>query len=65
MMDPRIRNAFQVVIFALLYIILFLMLMPPLLKLLDSPAGKILYGVLVAGAVLVALRLRLLFRQLF
>lgn len=63
-MDPRIKHSFQNLIFAVLYLILFLILMPPLIKLLDERVGRVLYGVLVAGAVLVALRLRFLSRHL-
>ncbi len=37
--------------------------MPPLIRLLDDLWGKILYGVLVAGAVAVAFRLRALSRR--
>ncbi|HRY29268.1 MAG TPA: hypothetical protein P5079_04435 [Elusimicrobiota bacterium] len=62
-MEQQTRKAFQEIIFALLYIILFLVLMPPLIRLLDDLWGKILYGVLVAGAVAVAFRLRALSRR--
>lgn len=43
-----------------MYVILFLILLPPVIKLLDERAGKILYGLLVTGAVGVAFRLRFL-----
>jgi len=62
-LEQQTRKAFQEIIFALLYIILFLVLMPPLIRLLDDLWGKILYGVLVAGAVAVAFRLRALSRR--
>ena len=63
-MDPKTKSILQTLIFAVLYLILFIILLPPLIKLMDEKLGKILYGVLVAGAVLVALRLRLLSRHL-
>ena len=59
-MEPTVKKAFQAVIFALMYLILFAILLPPVIKLLDQPMGKVLYGVLVAGAVGVAFRLRFL-----
>jgi F0F1-type ATP synthase membrane subunit b/b' len=59
-LDPTIKKAFQAVIFALMYVILFLILLPPVINLLDERAGKVLYGLLVAGAVGVAFRLRFL-----
>ncbi len=62
-MDPKNKAFQQTVVFSLLYVILFLVLLPPLIKLLDGRAGKILYGVLTAGAVAVALRLRFLSRH--
>ena len=64
MLDPITKNGFNIVIFSLLYIILFLILIPPLIKMLDDVWGKIFYGVLVAGAVVVAFRLRSLSRNL-
>jgi len=63
-MDPKIKSAFETLIFSLLFLILFVILIPPLIKLLDIRQGKILYGVLVAGAVAVAFRLRSLGRRL-
>jgi hypothetical protein len=59
-LEPTIKKAFQAVIFALMYLILFAILLPPVIKLLDQRMGKVLYGVLVAGAVGVAFRLRFL-----
>ena len=63
-MDQNVKSLLHSLIFALLYVILFLILIPPLIKLLDEKMGKILYGILVAGAVGVALRLRFLSRHL-
>jgi hypothetical protein len=54
----------QSLITAVLYLTLFVTLIPPLLRILDTPNGKALYGVLLVGAVLVALRLRHLSRRL-
>jgi len=62
-LDREIKQAFQVIIFSLLFILLFLILMPPLMGFIQERWGKILYGVLVAGAFFVALRLRLLARK--
>ena len=64
MVDPKVKSGFHAVIFSLLYVILFVILIPPLIKVLDERQGKILYGALVAGAVLVALRLRFLARHM-
>lgn len=63
-MDPKTKTLLQSLIFSLMYALLFLILAPPLIKLMDQRAGKVLYGLLVAGAVGVALRLRFLSRDL-
>jgi hypothetical protein len=63
-LDPEIKSSFQAVIVAVLYVMLFVILIPPLIQLLDERWGKVLYGVLVAGAVIVAFRLRFLSRHL-
>jgi hypothetical protein len=62
-LDPTIRTVLQNLIFAVLYLILFVILLPSLIRLLDQTAGKIAYGVLVAGGVGLALRLRQLSRR--
>lgn len=61
-MDDIPKSALQAVVFALLFILLFLILLPFVVKSLDEPSGRILYGVLSLGALLVAFRLRALFR---
>jgi hypothetical protein len=63
--DPQTKSAFQAVIFSILFVLLFLILLPAVVKLLDETWGRVLYGVLVLGAVGVAFRLRLLAKRLF
>lgn len=63
-MDPNVRTVLQTLIFAVLYLILFIILLPSLIRLLDQTTGKIAYGVLVAGGVGVALRLRQLSQRI-
>ena len=63
-MDPKVKTCLQALIFSFMYAILFLVLLPVLLKIMDQQNGKILYGVLVAGGLAVALRLRFLSRRL-
>jgi hypothetical protein len=63
-MDPRIKSALTTLTFAVLYLILFVALLPALLKILDQRPGRVLYGVLVGGAVVLALRLRTVSRRL-
>lgn len=63
MSDWLIKKTVQTIIFVLLYIILFVILLPPLLKMMDQPMGKILYGVMVVGAIGIAVRLRFLFKN--
>jgi hypothetical protein len=62
-MEPQPRKLLQTLVFAVLYAFLFLILMPPLLRVMDQSWGKALYGVLVAGAVAIAFRLRALLRE--
>ena len=59
-MDPRVKKSLQAMFISLLYIILFLLLMPALLKVMDQTWGKLLYALLALGAVAVAFRLRAL-----
>lgn len=65
-MDPlsTLKPVIQTLVFAVLFLILFVLILPPLLPLLGQTAGKTLYGLFVAGAVAVALRLRHLARRL-
>jgi hypothetical protein len=63
--DPQTKSAFQAVIFSILFVLLFLILLPAVVRLLDETWGRVLYGVLVLGAVGVAFRLRLLAKRLF
>lgn len=63
-MDPQTRSALQTIVFSLLFVLLFLILLPAVVKLLGETWGKILYGVLVAGALGVAFRLRLLSQRI-
>jgi hypothetical protein len=62
--DADAKSCFHSIIFSILYVLLFVILIPPLIKVLDETWGKLLYGVLVAGAVIVAFRLRFLARHL-
>ena len=63
-MDPKVRSALQSLIFAVFYLMLFVILMPALIKLLDVTAGKTLYFILVLGGLFVAFRLRYLLGKL-
>lgn len=63
-MDAQVRSVLQSLIFAVLYLLLFVIALPYLLRVLDQPTGKIAFGVLVAGGVGVAIRLRQLSRRL-
>ncbi len=63
MVDPEQKNAIQTLAFALLYVLFFLILLPPLMRFMDEPWGKALYGGLVVGAVGLAFRLRSLGRR--
>jgi hypothetical protein len=63
-LDPIVKSLLHTLVFAVLYVILFVILLPSLLRILERPAGQTLYGLLVAGGVLLALRLRQLSRQL-
>ena len=65
-MEPKndVKDALHALIFAVMFVMLFVILLPVLVKTMDGRAGKILYGVLTAGAVGLALRLRSLARKL-
>jgi hypothetical protein len=65
-MEPRddVKSALNTLIFSVMFLLLFCLLLPVLVKVLDQTAGKALYGVLAAGAVWVAVRLRALSRRM-
>lgn len=50
-------------IVAFLYVFLFVLLMPVLIKAMEEGWGRIVYGVLAAIGLLLAFRLRFLFRK--
>lgn len=58
--NPNAKRLLQTLVLAVLFLLLFVILLPPLLTLLHETVGKVLYGILVAGAVALALRLRVL-----
>jgi hypothetical protein len=62
-LDPETKRSLQAVIFCLMYVILFLILLPPLIRRLDDWVGKTLYTVLSVGAIALALRLRYLSKK--
>lgn len=62
-MDPTIRTVLHTLIFSVLYLLFFVIVLPSLLRLLDQTSGKIIFGVLVGGGVILAIRLRQLSRQ--
>ena len=57
-MDPTVKTVLHTLIFSVLYLLLFVIVLPSLLRILDHASGKILFGVLVFGAVGLAIRLR-------
>lgn len=63
-MDTKIKPLLQALVVAVLYLILFVIITPTLLKVLDKPFGKVVYGILVLGGVGVAVRLRHLAHRL-
>ncbi|MGQ0645513.1 MAG: hypothetical protein ACT4O3_08485 [Elusimicrobiota bacterium] len=62
-MDPETKRAVHSLIFAVLYLLLFVILLPPLIRVLDQTWGRVLYGAMVAGGVAVAFRLRHIARK--
>ncbi|MBK8870556.1 MAG: hypothetical protein KBD85_05420 [Elusimicrobia bacterium] len=63
-MDAKIKPLLHALAVAVLYLVLFAIVTPPLLKVLDKPFGKVVYGILVLGGVGVAVRLRHLLHRL-
>ena len=63
-MEPRSKHLLHALVVAVLYLVLFVIAMPALLKALDKTVGKIIYGILVVGGVGVAVRLRQLLHRL-
>lgn len=62
-MDPTVKTVLHTLIIAVLYLLFFVIVLPSILRLLDQTSGKIIYGVLVGGGVLLAIRLRQLSRM--
>jgi phosphoglycerol transferase MdoB-like AlkP superfamily enzyme len=65
-LEPRddVKEVLHSLIFAVMFGLLFLILLPLVVKLIDERTGKILYGALAAGAVGVAIRLRFVARKI-
>lgn len=59
-----IKILLHTLVITVLYVIFFIILIPPLIAVLPLPWGKVLYGVLVAIAVGLSFRLRLLSQKL-
>ncbi len=57
-MDPIVKKVLHTLIFSILYLLLFVIVLPPLLRVMDQLPGKIGFGVLVGGGVILAIRLR-------
>jgi hypothetical protein len=62
--NNEVKEALNALIFAVMFLTLFVILLPVAVKLMDGRAGKALYGVLTVGAVAVAFRLRAVARRM-
>lgn len=62
-MDPTVRTVLHTLIFSVLYLLFFVIVLPSLLRVLDQSSGKIVFGALVFGGVVLAIRLRHLSRR--
>ena len=57
-MDPHVKSLLHTLVFAVLFLILAVIVLPVTIKTLDRPVGQSIYGVMVVVGVLLALRLR-------
>lgn len=62
-MDPTVRTVLHTLIFSVLYLLFFVIVLPSVLRLLDQSSGKMVFGGLVSGGVILAIRLRQLSRR--
>jgi hypothetical protein len=65
-LDPRdpLKDAVHSLIAVVMFLTLFVLVLPVLIKTLDGPAGKAVYGVFAAVAVAAAFRLRQIARRM-
>ena len=63
-MDPTVRTTLHTLIISVLYLLFFVIVLPSILRVMDQTSGKIVFGVLVGGGVILAIRLRQLSRLL-
>ncbi|TXH26015.1 MAG: hypothetical protein E6Q99_05190 [Elusimicrobia bacterium] len=63
-MDPNVKALLHTLVAAVMYLLLFLIVLPPLMEILGRPAGRALYGLLVVGGVAFGFRLRTLAKKL-
>lgn len=65
-MEPRdpIKDAVHSLIAVVMFLMLFVLVLPVLIKTLDGAAGKAVYGVFAFGAVAAAFRLRQIARRM-
>lgn len=63
-MDPNVKSLLHTLAATAMYLLLFLIVLPPLMEVLGRPTGRVLYGLLVAGGVAFGFRLRALAKKL-
>ena len=65
-MDPRdpLKDAVHSLIAVVMFLTLFVLVLPVLIKTLEGTAGKAVYGVFSLGAVIAAIRLRQIARRM-
>lgn len=65
-MEPKsdVKDVLHTLVFAVMFLTLFVILLPVLIRAMDGAAGKAAYGVLTAGAAAVAWRLRAVVRRM-
>jgi hypothetical protein len=63
-LEPHLKSLLNTLVATAMYLLLFLIVLPPLIELLERPLGRVLYGALVAGGVAFGFRLRALAKKL-
>jgi hypothetical protein len=63
-LEPHLKSLLHTLVATAMYLLLFLIVLPPLMELLERPLGRVLYGALVAGGVAFGFRLRALVKKL-
>lgn len=63
-MDPNVKTLLNTLVATVFYLLVFMIVLPPLLNVLNLPLGRALYTLLVVTGIALGFRLRLLAKKI-